>query len=283
MIDRLRGVGFADALVGIAVAAMVTGVAVTADALVEAARATPGTDSMEWTDRLLLGLWSFRLEHTLWFTVGIVVLWYVVVRERNLRAQVVDVARLAGGLATGYALLAGAVVLGATFVAGTGAVGSGPDEVSFDGRERILTWLLQLSTATAAGAIWALAAAALGDPARVDIRADDDEATFDEAEPMREQRRRDVPDPHLSELADTPLPPPPPVPLRPERVAERPAETARAGPPTAYSRARRVFDERLAFSPRRDDARLLLEQIARAEQEGRTDEASRLAERLAGM
>jgi hypothetical protein len=44
-----------------------------------------------------------------------------------------------------------------------------------------------------------------------------------------------------------------------------------------------VFDERLAFSPRRDDARLLLEQIARAEQEGRTDEASRLAERLAGM
>jgi hypothetical protein len=281
VIDRLRCLRFGDALVAVAVAAMVAGVAVTADALVEAARATPGTDSMAWTDRLLLGLWSFRLEHTLWFTAGVVLLWHAVVRERDLHPQVVDAARLAGGLATGYMLLAGAVVLGATFVAGTGSVGAGAAAVSFDGRERFLTWLLQLTTAAAAGAIWALAAAALGEPGRVAVRGADG-AGFDESEP-REQPRPDVPAPHLTELADEPLPPPPPVPLRPEPVAEPPVEAPRAGLSTTYGRARRVFEERLAYSPHRDDAKRLLEQIARAEHEGNADEASRLAERLAAM
>jgi hypothetical protein len=179
-------------------------------------------------------------------------------------------------------LLACAVVLGATFVAGTGSVGAGATAVSFDGRERILTWLLQLTTAAGAGAIWALAAVALGEPGRVAVRRADDDVTSDESEP-REQPRPDVPAPHLTELADEPLPPPAPVPLRPEPVVERPVEAPRSGPSTTYGRARRVFEERLAYSPQRDDAKRLLEQIARAEQEGNADEASRLAERLAAM
>jgi hypothetical protein len=283
VIDQLRGVRFADAVVAVAVGGMVVGVAVTADALVEAARATTGTESMDWTDRLLLGLWSFRLEHTLWFTAGLVLLWYTVVRERDLRAEVVDVARLAGGLATGYMLLAAAVVLGATVVAGLGSVGSGAAEVTFDGRERVLTWLLQLSTAAAAGGIWALAAVTLGEADVVAVRAEDEDAPFDDGEPPPQAPPSEPREPHLSELAEVPLPPPPPVPLRPEPVPERPAEVPRASPPTAYNRARRTFEERLAFSPRRDDAKQLLEQIARAEREGRTDEASRLAERLTEM
>jgi len=40
-------------------------------------------------------------------------------------------------------------------------------------------------------------------------------------------------------------------------------------------RARRVFEERLSFSPRRADARALLEQVLNAERAGRIDEASR--------
>ena len=39
-----------------------------ATALVEAARSTPGASLLDWYDRLLLGLWEFRIEHTVWFT-----------------------------------------------------------------------------------------------------------------------------------------------------------------------------------------------------------------------
>jgi predicted RND superfamily exporter protein len=51
------------------------GLVVTGDGLVSAAKQTPGSSAMDWNDRLLLGLWSFRLEHTLWFTLGLVLLW----------------------------------------------------------------------------------------------------------------------------------------------------------------------------------------------------------------
>jgi hypothetical protein len=286
VIDQLRGVRFPEALVVVAIGAMAVGVAVTADALVEAARATPGTEAMDWTDRLLLGLWSFRLEHTLWFTAGVVLLWWTVVRERPLPVRAADAARLAGGLATGYMLLAAAVILGATVVAGSGSVGSGAAEVTFDGRERLLTWLLQLSTGAAAGAVWALAAVSLGDPRRTTAGAGEDgvsPAPEQDREPWDAAREpRAEPEPQLTELDDEPPPPPPPVPLRPKPASE-PAEAPRAAPATAYGRARRVFEERLAFSPRRDDAKQLLDQIARAEDEGRPDEAGRLADRLADM
>jgi hypothetical protein len=285
VIEQLRGVRLADALLAVAIAAIVAGIAVTADGLVQAARATPGTDSMDWTDRLLLGLWSFRLEHTLWFTAGLVLLWHTVVRERDLRARAVDVARLAGGLATGYMLLAAAVVLGATVVAGIGAVGAGAAEVTFDGRERVLTWLLQATTGVAAGTIWALAAAALGEADAIAVRTEPQERPFgEEAESASGPPQPAAVAPKPAELTDEPLPPPPPVPLRREQpVADAPAEPARPAATTIYGRARRTFEERLAFSPRRDDARALLDQIARAERDGNTDEAKRLADRLGKM
>jgi hypothetical protein len=44
--------------------------------------------------------------------------------------------------------------------------------------------------------------------------------------------------------------------------------------------AQRVFQERLAYSPKRDEARRLLEEIARAEREGRADDAAALAAQL---
>jgi hypothetical protein len=281
VIDRLRGIRVADALVIVSAALMVTGIAVTADALVDAAQATPGTDDMPWADRLLLGLWSFRIEHTLWFTVGVLLLWHTVLREQAVRAEFVDVARLAGGVAIGYMLLAAAVVLGSTLVAATGAVGAGNAEVTFDGRERLLTWLLQVATAGTAGTIWALAAATVGEPGRVRIRAEDEDMPFGEPLPERaEPQHRDAD--AVGDLAE-PLPLPPPLPFRPEPVAAPPAEPVQPGPVTAYGSARRLFEERLAFSPRRDDAKRLLDQIARAEREGRSDEASRLADRLAEM
>jgi hypothetical protein len=44
-----------------------------------------------------------------------------------------------------------------------------------------------------------------------------------------------------------------------------------------------VFQERLAYSPKRDDARRLLEEISRAEREGRADDAAALAAQLDDM
>ena len=41
-----------------------------------------------------------------------------------------------------------------------------------------------------------------------------------------------------------------------------------------------MFQERLAYSPKRDEARRLLEEIARAEREGRADDAAALAAQL---
>ena len=41
-----------------------------------------------------------------------------------------------------------------------------------------------------------------------------------------------------------------------------------------------MFQERLAYSPKRDEARRLLDEIARAEREGRADDAAALAAQL---
>jgi hypothetical protein len=89
----------------------------------------------------------------------------------------------------------------------------------------------------------------------------------------------------LQELSDVPPPPPPPVPLRPpvaepappppEPVAEPPASPAEA--------ARRSYQERLAYSPRRDEAKRLLDEIGRAEREGRSDDVAGLVAQLEAL
>jgi hypothetical protein len=61
-----------------------------------------------------------------------------------------------------------------------------------------------------------------------------------------------------------------PVPRQPQSQA----------PATTSATAQRVFQERLAYSPKRDEARRLLEEIARAEREGRADDAAALAAQL---
>ena len=102
MIERVRRLGFADALGLAALGLTAAGLIVTGDGLVTAARATPGSSVMSWSDRLLLGLWSFRLEHTLWFTIGLLLLWldHLVCLPRNRPV--------------GWALIAGPVILAAT-------------------------------------------------------------------------------------------------------------------------------------------------------------------------
>ena len=73
------------------------GVAVTVDALVEASRATPGASLLPWYDRLQLGLWELRLEHTVWFTAGLVVLWWALAHGATLAGRRQEAARAAGG------------------------------------------------------------------------------------------------------------------------------------------------------------------------------------------
>ena len=61
MIERARTASFADALAAAALGLVAAGLVVTGDGLVSAAKQTPGSSAMDWNDRLLLGLWSFRL------------------------------------------------------------------------------------------------------------------------------------------------------------------------------------------------------------------------------
>jgi hypothetical protein len=70
---------------------------------------------------------------------------------------------------------------------------------------------------------------------------------------------------------------PAPVP-RPAPVTRQPPTDSK--PATTSATAQRVFQERLAYSPKRDEARRLLEEIARAEREGRADDAAALAAQL---
>jgi hypothetical protein len=91
----------------------------------------------------------------------------------------------------------------------------------------------------------------------------------------------------LEELSDLPPEPPPPVPL-PERPAPRPvavadAPPAKPPPDTAAGRAQRVYQERLAYSPHRDEARRLIEELRTAEREGREDDVEQLAARIDGL
>ena len=136
---------------------------VTGDGLVAAAQRSPSASGMNWHDRLLLGLWTFRLENALWFTLGLVVLWVGLGLGGRLGRHTETGVRVAGGVAIGYALLAGAVLLGSTLVALGGSLGSDGLTISFSGRERVATWLLQASTAVAMSTAWLLAGGRLGE------------------------------------------------------------------------------------------------------------------------
>jgi len=288
VIERARTASFADALAAAALGLVAAGLVVTGDGLVSAAKQTPGSSAMDWNDRLLLGLWSFRLEHTLWFTLGLVLLWLALAWGATLDGRAPELARLVGGVAVGFVLLAAAVVIGSTIVAISGSIGGGVLEVVYTRDQRIFTWLLQASTAAALIVTWSLAGTRLGE--RAPLTATDgaaDRLTDDDGEV----------DPDLVELSDAPPTPPAPVPLHrnePEPEIEpepapppvprdaplTPQPSADPKPATTSATAQRVFQERLAYSPKRDEARRLLDEIARAEREGRDDDAAALAAQL---
>jgi len=288
VIERARTASFADALAAAALGLVAAGLVVTGDGLVSAAKQTPGSSAMDWNDRLLLGLWSFRLEHTLWFTLGLVLLWLALAWGATLEGRAPELARVAGGVAVGFVLLAAAVVIGSTIVAISGSIGGGVLEVVYTRDERIFTWLLQASTAAALIVTWLLAGTRLGE--RASLTTTDgaaDRLTDDDGEV----------DPDLVELSDAPPTPPAPVPLHrnepepgiepepppppvPRAAPLTPRAPADPKPATTSASAQRVFQERLAYSPKRDEARRLLDEIARAEREGRDDDAAALAAQL---
>ena len=276
MIDRVRDLRYADALAAAGLGLVAAGLVVTGDGLVSAAQRTPGSSVMSWNDRLLLGLWSFRLEHALWFTLGLVLLWAALAMDARVGGQADRVARLAGGVAIGFVLLAAAVVAGSTVVALAGSVGSGALEVTFSRNQRIFTWLLQLSSAAALSVTWLLAGTRLGERF---VPATTIAATADEFDDLD-----DDPDDGLAELSAEPPPPPPPVPLRdPAPLPAAEVAVAAAAPATPAAAARRVFAERLAYSPKREDAKRLLDEIARAEREGRDEDVASLAAQIDAM
>jgi len=291
VIERARTASFADALAAAALGLVAAGLVVTGDGLVSAAKQTPGSSAMDWNDRLLLGLWSFRLEHTLWFTLGLVLLWLALAWGATLEGRAPELARVVGGVAVGFVLLAAAVVIGSTIVAISGSIGGGVLEVVYTRDERIFTWLLQASTAAALIVTWLLAGTRLGE--RAPLTTTDgaaDRLTDDDGEV----------DPDLVELSDAPPTPPAPVPLHrnepepgiepepppppvPRAAPLTPRAPADPKPATTSATAQRVFQERLAYSPKRDEARRLLDEIARAEREGRDDDAAALAAQLEVM
>jgi len=286
--ERARTASFADALAAAALGLVAAGLVVTGDGLVSAAKQTPGSSAMDWNDRLLLGLWSFRLERTLWFTLGLVLLWLALAWGARLDGRAPELARLVGGVAVGFVLLAAAVVIGSTIVAISGSIGGGVLEVVYTRDQRIFTWLLQASTAAALIVTWSLAGTRLGE--RAPLTATDgaaDRLSDDDGEV----------DPDLVELSDAPPTPPAPVPLHrnepepeiepepapppvPRAAPLTPQPSADPKPATTSATAQRVFQERLAYSPKRDEARRLLDEIARAEREGRDDDAAALAAQL---
>ena len=185
-------------------------------------------------------------------------------------------------------LLAAAVAIGSTVVAVTGSVGLGPLEVTASRDERIFTWLLQVSTAAALGLTWALAGSRLGE--RMPMAGGDgrgDEDTGDGDQTADEPPAGEDGD-GLQELSELPPPPPPPRPFRtpapePAPVPAPALETAPARVVSQAELARRVYQDRLAYSPARDRAKQLLDEIARAEREGRDDDLAGLMAQLEAM
>ena len=287
MIERARQLCFADALCLAAAGLCAAGMLVTGDGLVAAAQHSPSASGMNWHDRLLLGLWTFRLENALWFTLGLVVLWVGLGLGGRLGRHTETGVRVAGGVAIGYVLLAGAVLLGSTVVALGGSVGNDGLTISFSGRERVATWLLQASTAVAMATAWALAGGRLGERFAIAGAVESREAEPDEDDEYLEERR------WRSRSANRSA-----VPLRLRRRRPPSTPTPRRRSMRAHSRGRwrpraRRPPRRCArgkpmrsasASPRkRADAQALLEQVVNAERAGRIDEAESLADRLGSM
>ena len=252
------------ALGGLAFA--VSGLAVAADGLVVAAQAGAGASQLGWEARLVEGLWRFRLESCLWFTVGALVFAAGLRLGAELDGWREPAARVVAGMALGLAVVAAAVILAATDVALAGRVGSGLAALAPSGRARVATWVLQVVTALAAGGVWLALAAQLTAPPGEAV-AGDGEADGDE--------------------------PPVPVPAA-DRPAQRPRAVVPVSPPASAGeppapalsvaeRAERLYRDRLAFSPRRAAARELVERIGQCEQQGLGEEAEALLARLDEM
>jgi hypothetical protein len=296
--ELLRGLSVPEAVAAAGAGMAMVGVAVTVDALIEAARSTTTASLLAWQQRLALGLWEFRVEHTLWFTAGLLALWWGLSHGAALGGWSGHLGRLAGGLAVGYALVAVAVVVGSTVVALAGGIGSGIARVQFSERERILTWLLQATTAAAAGAVWGLLAARIPEDsgwakpeevwdeeanagwaaAETGAGGEDDETVA--LLPPASSIMPMAPPPPADQPALEVLPQPTPGASTPPRPA---AEAADPATQTPAQRAQRIFEERLAFSPRRDEARRLLDRVREAERSGRAEQAEELADRLADL
>jgi hypothetical protein len=286
LIERARQLCFPDALCLAAAGLCAAGMLVTGDGLVAAAQRSPSASGMNWHDRLLLGLWTFRLQDALWFTLGLVVLWVGLGLGGRLGRHTETGVRVAGGVAIGYVLLAGAVLLGSTVVALAGSVGSDGLTISFSGRERVATWLLQASTAAAMATAWALAGGRLGERLAFGGAGEPREAETGEEDEYLEEG---VEEPEPEPLGGPPPAPVTPPAFHPDAVAAldaraQPGQVASASAPATPSmRAQQVYEERLSFSPKRAHAQALLEQVVNAERAGRIDEAESLADRLGSM
>jgi hypothetical protein len=270
--DRIARLPAVEAVGLIGVAMTLVGVAVTVDALVEASRATTGAALLAWYDRLLLGLWELRIESTAWFTAGLVVLWWALAHDARLGGYRRDASRAAGGLAVGFALVAAAGAIGATIVALRGEVAG----VTFTQSERLLTWLLQISTAAGAGVVWTVLAVKLP-PAEAlageePWEEDDQEPESEPPEPVTGEVLGPPPElpPPAPEVVDEPEPEPEPVPVP-------------AGSRSVLDQATTIYQDRLAYSPNRDRAKELLDRVAAAERSGREDEARGLLGELSEL
>lgn len=267
---RITAMSAVEAVGLIGVAMTLVGVAVTVDALVEASRATTGAALLPWYDRLLLGLWELRIASTVWFTAGLVVLWWALAHDARLGGYRRDVSRVAGGLAVGFALVAAAVAIGSTIVALRGEVAA----VTFTESERLLTWLLQVSTAVGAGVVWAVLAIKVppAEPLAAPQVAEAEAA--DEPEP----------EPQVPVMGEPPAPPLPPRVVEPPPAAEPEPEPVAVVPTrTTLDEATAIYQDRLAYSPNRDRAKELLDRLSAAEQSGRDDEARVLLAELSDL
>jgi hypothetical protein len=70
---------------------------------------------------------------------------------------------------------------------------------------------------------------------------------------------------------------------RPSYPAAEPEPRALPADATPMQQAHEIFQQRLAYSPRREEARRLVEQIGQAERAGRADEARDLVEQLSRL
>lgn len=284
MIRRLESVDPAEAAAAAGLAVVIAGLAVLADALVAAAPSS----TLGSADRLAYGLWSVRLEHGLVLTIGLAAVWWGLARGARLSGWRDPALRLTTGLAFGVAALAVAVLLAATDVAVRGHVGSGFSEISLNGRQRTFVWLRQAVTAVGLGAAWALLGAQMSRMTRGAAPAAA-WAESDEPAPAVDPARLPTPEPIAVETVARVAPPvaPPPAELpqeRPERVTPPVAVpgTDTAGG-TLSARARHIYRDRLAYSPRGPAARELADRIEGLELAGDTAEAERLLAELESL